>query len=89
MRRWQLLERLRRIGSASFRACRALQQFFPAREPLDPPSTELRQVIIRSTDTGNICEPAHGDIRTGWEPFLEETLWLIALTRPDTPDEAS
>lgn len=55
----------------------------------DPPDAELRQVIIRSTDTGNICEPAYGDTRTGWEPFLEETRWLIALTRPDAPDESS
>ncbi|PZE95179.1 hypothetical protein DEI95_02070 [Curtobacterium sp. MCBD17_008] len=52
----------------------------------DPPSTELRQVLIRSTDTGNICEPAHGDTRDGWEPFLEETRWLIALTQPDTSE---
>jgi hypothetical protein len=49
----------------------------------DPPSTTLRQVIIRSTDAGSICEPARGDPRDGWEPFLEETRWLIALTRPD------
>ncbi|PCN49604.1 hypothetical protein Csp2054_01255 [Curtobacterium sp. 'Ferrero'] len=55
----------------------------------DPPSSELRQVIIRSTDTGNICEPVHGDTRDGWEPFLEETRWLIAITRPDTPGEQS
>jgi hypothetical protein len=55
----------------------------------DPPSSVLRQVIIRSTDTGNICEPAHGDTRDGWEPFLEETRWLIALTQPDTRDERS
>lgn len=55
----------------------------------DPPSSELRQVIIRSTDNGNICEPAHGGTRDGWEPFLEETRWLIALTRPDTPAERS
>ncbi|MBA8992056.1 hypothetical protein FHW23_003343 [Curtobacterium pusillum] len=55
----------------------------------DPPDAELRQVIIRSTDTGNICEPANGDTRDGWEPFLEETRWLIAITRPDTPDERS
>lgn len=53
----------------------------------DPPSSLLRQVIIRSTDNGNICEPAHVDIRTGWEPFLEETRWLVAPTRPDTPEE--
>lgn len=55
----------------------------------DPRSTVLRQVIIRSTDTGNICEPAHGDTRTGWEPFLEEARWLIALTQPDTLKERS
>ncbi|PYY51985.1 hypothetical protein DEI84_02590 [Curtobacterium sp. MCBD17_023] len=55
----------------------------------DPLSPVLRQVIIRSTDTGNLCEPAHGDTRDGWEPFLEETRWLIALTRPDTPKERS
>jgi hypothetical protein len=52
----------------------------------DPPSSVLRQVIIRSTAAGNICEPAHGDNRTGWEAFLEETRWLIALTRPDTSE---
>lgn len=55
----------------------------------DPPSTELRQVIIRSTDSGSICEPAHGDTRQGWEPFLEETRWLIALTRPDDSEGRS
>jgi len=55
----------------------------------DPPGTVLRQVIVRSTATGNICEPAHSDTRTGWEPFLEETRWLIAFTRPDTPEERS
>lgn len=56
----------------------------------DPTSTTLlRQVIIRSTDTGNICERAHGDTRTGWEPFLEEARWLIALTRPDTSEDRS
>ncbi|WP_148061711.1 hypothetical protein [Curtobacterium sp. JUb34] len=55
----------------------------------DPPSTDLRQVIIRSTDAGNICEPAHGDTRDGWEPFLTEARWLMALVRPDTPEERS
>lgn len=55
----------------------------------DPSSSELRQVIIRSTASGSICEPAHADTRTGWEPFLEETRWLIALTRPDTPEGRS
>jgi hypothetical protein len=53
----------------------------------DPASSELRQVIIRSITGGNICEPAYGDTRTGWEPFCEETRWLIAITRPDTPEE--
>ncbi|MGN8048141.1 hypothetical protein ACTJKO_00530 [Curtobacterium sp. 22159] len=55
----------------------------------DPPSTELRQVIIRSTTTDTICEPAHGDTRTGWEPFLQATRRLVALIRPDTPGERS
>lgn len=55
----------------------------------DPPGSEPRQVIVRSTDAGNICEPAHGDTRDGWEPFLDETRWLIALTRPDIPEERS
>lgn len=55
----------------------------------DPLSSVLRQVIIRSTDTGNICKPAHGDTRSGWEPFLEETRWLIGFTQPDTPAERS
>lgn len=55
----------------------------------DPSSSVLRQVIIRSTDTGNICEPAHGDTRGEWEPFLEETRWLVALTRPDNPEGRS
>ncbi|MFJ7288328.1 hypothetical protein ACIQUC_08435 [Curtobacterium sp. NPDC098951] len=55
----------------------------------DPPSSELWQVILRSTDTGNICKPAHGDTRDGWEPFLEETRWLVALTRPDSPEGRS
>ncbi len=53
----------------------------------DPPSSEQRQVIIRSTTTGAICEPAHGDTRNGWEPFLEETRWLVALTRPKASEE--
>lgn len=55
----------------------------------DPPTAELRQVIIRSTTTGTICEPAHGDTHDGWEPYLEETRWLVALTRPDAPEERS
>ncbi len=55
----------------------------------DPLSTVLRQVIVRSTETGTICESAHGDTRTGWEPFLEETRWLIALTQPDTSEGRS
>ena len=56
------------------------------RDPLD---SELRQIIVRSADggTGYRCEPAHGDTRDGWEPFLTEAGWIIALIRPDTPDE--
>jgi hypothetical protein len=52
-----------------------------------PPSTELRQVIIGSTDTGNVCESAHGDTRDGWEPSLGEIRGLVTLVRPDTLDE--
>jgi len=55
----------------------------------DPPSTVSRQIIIRSTDTGTICEPALGDTRTGWEPFFEEPRRLIAVTRPDTAETRS
>ena len=55
----------------------------------DPPSTELRQVIIRSVDSGTICEPAHGDTRAGCEPILEETRGLIAVIQPDTFNERS
>ena len=55
----------------------------------DPPDSELRQVLVSSTDSdgGYHCEPADGDTRDGWEPFLTEARWLIALIRPDTPDE--
>ncbi|PZF02814.1 hypothetical protein DEJ01_09820 [Curtobacterium sp. MCLR17_040] len=55
----------------------------------DPPDPELRQIIVTSTDSdgGYHCEPAHGDTRDGWEPFLTEARWLIALIRPDTPEE--
>lgn len=53
----------------------------------DPSSAELRQVIIRSTNTDTICEPAHGDSRDGWDPFLEEARWLIALTGPDGSEQ--
>ncbi len=52
----------------------------------NPPSTELRQVTVRSTEPGNICEPAHGHPRDGWEPLIEESRWLIALTRPGVPE---
>ncbi len=55
----------------------------------DPPSTELRQIIIHSTANGTICEPAHGDTRDGWKPFLEETRWLVSLVQPDAPEERS
>ncbi|PZE68762.1 hypothetical protein DEI83_02190 [Curtobacterium sp. MCBD17_021] len=55
----------------------------------DPTGPELRQVIVRSADGGSgyRCEPAHGDTRDGWEPFLNEAGWLMALIRPDTAEE--
>jgi len=55
----------------------------------DPPDTELRQVIVHGTgDAANYrLEPAPGDTRDGWEPFLTEASWLMALIRPDTPEE--
>ncbi|MBT1618096.1 hypothetical protein KK090_02385 [Curtobacterium flaccumfaciens pv. poinsettiae] len=55
----------------------------------DPPDAELRQVIVHgSGDAANYrLEPAHGDTRDGWEPFLTEARWLVALIRPDTPEE--
>ncbi|WJY00856.1 hypothetical protein [Curtobacterium sp. 458] len=55
----------------------------------DPPSTVSRQIIIRSTDTGTICEPALGDTRTGWEPFFEELRRRIAAAQTDTREERS
>jgi len=57
----------------------------------DPPGPELRRVIVHSTDgsSGYRCQPAHGDTRDGWEPFLTEAGWLIALIRPDTTEERS
>ncbi|MBF4615457.1 hypothetical protein [Curtobacterium sp. VKM Ac-1376] len=57
----------------------------------DPTSTEHRQVLVSSTDSDARYrwEPAHGDTRDGWEPFLGEARWIIALIRPDTPDERS
>ena len=55
----------------------------------DPEHPELRRVIVAGT--GNAAdyrlEPAHGDTRDGWEPFLTEAGWLMALIRPDTPEE--
>ena len=55
----------------------------------DPPDSELRQVLVSSSDSdgGYRCEPAHGDTRDGWEPFLTEAGWIIALIRPDTSEE--
>jgi len=57
----------------------------------DPPDAELRRVIVSgSGDAATYrLEPAHGDARDGWEPFLEESRWLMALIRPDTPGERS
>ena len=57
----------------------------------DPPGPELRQIIVRSDGggPGYRCEPAAGDTRDGWEPFLTEAGWLMALIRPDTPEERS
>ena len=55
----------------------------------DPTSRELRQIIVHDTDGGSgyRCEPAPGETRDGWEPFLTEARWLMALIRPDTPEE--
>ena len=57
----------------------------------DPPNPELRRVIVHGTgDAADYrLEPAHGDSRDGWEPFLTEASWLMALVRPDTPGERS
>ncbi|PYY32474.1 hypothetical protein DEI91_00690 [Curtobacterium sp. MCBD17_032] len=57
----------------------------------DPTSPELRQIIVHSADGGSgyRCEPAPGDTRDGWGPFLAEAGWLMALIRPDTPEERS
>ena len=55
----------------------------------DPSDAELRQVIVHgSGDAADYrLEPAPGDDRDGWEPFLIEASWGVALIRPDTPDE--
>jgi len=55
----------------------------------DPTDTELRQVIVDGTGDAATyrLEPAGGDTRDGWEPFLTEASWLMALIRPDTPNE--
>ncbi|WP_412148554.1 hypothetical protein [Curtobacterium flaccumfaciens] len=55
----------------------------------DPPDPELRQIIVHSAEGGSgyRCDPAPGDTRDGWEPFLTEARWLMALIRPDTPEE--
>ncbi|MBT1669655.1 hypothetical protein KK092_09700 [Curtobacterium flaccumfaciens pv. flaccumfaciens] len=55
----------------------------------DPPHTELRRVVVHGTgSTAEYrLEPARGDTRDGWEPFLTEAAWLMALILPDTPEE--
>lgn len=57
----------------------------------DPPEAELRRVIVSGTGDAATyrLEPVHGDSRDGWEPFLTEASWLMALVRPDTPEERS
>lgn len=57
----------------------------------DPPDTELRQVIVHGTGDAATyrIEPAHGDTRDGWGPFLTEASWVMALIRPDTSEERS
>ncbi|MDM7885663.1 hypothetical protein QUG92_11165 [Curtobacterium sp. RHCKG23] len=57
----------------------------------DPTGPELRQVIVHgSGDTDQYrLDPAHGDPREGWEPYLTEAGWLMALIRPDTLEERS
>jgi len=56
------------------------------RDPLD---TELRQVIVHGTGSAAEyrLEPAPGDTRDGWEPFLTEASWVVALIRPDIPEK--
>ncbi|OII18414.1 hypothetical protein [Curtobacterium sp. MCBA15_013] len=55
----------------------------------DPTDAELRQVIVHGAGVAGTyrLEPASGDTRDGWEPFLTEASWLMALVRPDTPEE--
>jgi len=57
----------------------------------DPPDTEPRRVIVDGTgDAASYrVKPAHGDKRGGWEPFLTEAGWLMALIRPDALEERS
>lgn len=57
----------------------------------DPPGTELRQLIVHGPGDAATyrIEPAPGDIRDGWAPFLTEASWVMALIRPDTPEERS
>jgi hypothetical protein len=57
----------------------------------DPPDTELRQVIVHGTGDAATyrLEPALGDARDGWEPFLTEASWLMGCIRPGTPEERS
>lgn len=55
----------------------------------DPSGTELRRVVVHGTGDAATyrLEPAHGDTRDGWEPFLTEASWLMALIRPDSVEE--
>lgn len=57
----------------------------------DPPDAELRQVIVHgSGDAADYrLEPARADDRDGWEPFLTEASWVVALIRPDIPEGRS
>ena len=57
----------------------------------DRAGTELRRITVHGTgDAADYrLEQANGDTRDGWEPFLTEASWLMALVRPDTPAERS
>jgi hypothetical protein len=55
----------------------------------DPAGPELRRVIVHGAGDSDQfrLEPAPGDTLDGWEPFLTEAGWLLALVRPDTSEE--
>jgi hypothetical protein len=57
----------------------------------DPADAELRQVIVHGAGDAATyrLEPAPGDTRDGWELFMTEASWLMAIVRPDTPKERS